>query len=74
MGWYDPHPHKDGNKHLGLSLQRVKYWLGVGAQPSDRAAYLLSRAGLIPRPPMPPRFPKAQQAAAAGGGGDGKKK
>lgn len=66
LGWYDPHPQADGNKHVGLSLARVKYWLGVGAQPSERATYLLARAGLIPRPPAPPRFPKPKAE------GDGK--
>jgi hypothetical protein len=29
----------------------------VGAQPSDRVAYVLSRAGLIPRPPVAPINP-----------------
>jgi hypothetical protein len=40
----------DGNKHLGLKPDRVKYWLSVGAQPTDTASRLLSMAGLMPAP------------------------
>lgn len=38
----------------------TRYWLGVGAHPSDRVTYLLSKAGLVPPPPVPPRFPKPE--------------
>jgi len=34
LGHYDPIPGKDGNKHVGLNIERIKYWLSVGAQPS----------------------------------------
>ena len=52
VGHYDPAPAKDGNKHLGLHIDRIKYWLSVGAQPSDTVARLLGQAGVIPRPPL----------------------
>ncbi|KAI8470903.1 MAG: ribosomal protein S16 domain-containing protein [Monoraphidium minutum] len=68
VGWYDPHPAPDGNKHIGLNFERIKYWLAVGAAPSDRVTWLLSRAGLIPPPPRPPSFPKPEAAAAAAAG------
>ena len=51
VGHYDPIPTKDGNKQLGLNMERIKYWLGVGAQPSPTVARLLGQAGVIPRPP-----------------------
>uniref|UniRef100_A0A7S0PPZ8 Ribosomal protein S16 n=1 Tax=Micromonas pusilla TaxID=38833 RepID=A0A7S0PPZ8_MICPS len=51
VGHYDPKPEIDGNKHLGLKIDRVKYWLSVGAQPSDTVARLLGQAGIIPPPP-----------------------
>jgi len=51
VGSYDPVPAKDGNKHVGLNIERVKYWLSVGAQPSDTVARILGRAGVIPAPP-----------------------
>lgn len=56
VGHYDPIPGKDGNKHVGLAIDRIKYWLSVGAQPSDTVARLLGQAGVIPRPP-----PRASQ-------------
>eukprot|EP00877_Chromochloris_zofingiensis_P013540 jgi/Chrzof1/843/Cz01g31030.t1 len=56
VGYYNPNPAVDGNKHIGLNFEKIKYWLAVGAQPSDRVQYLLVKAGLIPQPPMPPRF------------------
>lgn len=51
VGHYDPIPGKDGNKHLGLNMERIRYWLSVGAQPSATVARLLGQAGVIPRPP-----------------------
>lgn len=42
---------KDGNKSLGLNIERIQYWLSVGAQPSTTVARLLGQAGIIPRPP-----------------------
>lgn len=53
VGTYDPFPqHLDGVKEVRLRVDRIKYWLAVGAQPSDRVAYLLWRAGLAPPPPI----------------------
>ncbi|PRW60506.1 30S ribosomal S16 [Chlorella sorokiniana] len=51
LGHYDPIPGKDGNKSLGLNIERIQYWLSVGAQPSATVARLLGQAGVIPRPP-----------------------
>ncbi|KAK2079675.1 hypothetical protein QBZ16_002070 [Prototheca wickerhamii] len=50
VGHYNPLPGQDGNKHLGLNLDRIKYWLSVGAQPSNTVSRLLGQAGVIPRP------------------------
>lgn len=35
-------------------MERIKYWVAVGAQPSDTVARLLGHAGLLPR--LPYRF------------------
>jgi small subunit ribosomal protein S16 len=43
---------KDGNKTLGLNVERIQYWLSVGAQPTQTVARLLGQAGVIPRPPQ----------------------
>lgn len=53
VGHFDPIPGKDGNKHIGLAKDRIKYWLSVGAQPSDTVARLLGQAGVMPQ--QPPR-------------------
>ena len=44
-------PGNDGHKHVGLNLDRVRYWLGVGAQPSKPVAAILAKAGVAPAPP-----------------------
>ncbi|KAH7861648.1 hypothetical protein Vadar_028891 [Vaccinium darrowii] len=43
---------QDGGKRMGLKFDRVKYWLSVGAQPSEPVQRLLFRTGLLPPPPM----------------------
>ncbi|KAJ9688115.1 hypothetical protein PVL29_014051 [Vitis rotundifolia] len=52
LGYYNPLPGQDGGKRMGLNFDRVKYWLSVGAQPSDPVQQILFRAGLLPPPPM----------------------
>ncbi|MCO5611234.1 hypothetical protein L7F22_065485 [Adiantum nelumboides] len=53
VGYYDPRPGKDGHKRLALNFERAKYWLSVGAQPSDVVRRIFFIAGLLPRPPLP---------------------
>lgn len=43
LGTYDP-KNKDESKQIHLKLERVEYWLGVGAQPSDTARSLIKQA------------------------------
>jgi len=43
LGIYDP-KNSDASKQLSLELDRVDYWLGVGAQPSDTVRSLIKRA------------------------------
>jgi small subunit ribosomal protein S16 len=43
IGSYNPIPDGNGIKHVNLNIERVKYWLTVGAQPSDSVASLLSK-------------------------------
>ena len=53
LGTYDPFASKrDGVKEITLKVDRVKYWLSVGAQPSSAVERLLSVAGLAPQPPI----------------------
>lgn len=40
-------------KVLNIDADRARYWLSVGAQPSDTVAYLLKQQGLDPKPGTP---------------------
>eukprot|EP00042_Codosiga_hollandica_P023596 m.94510 g.94510 ORF g.94510 m.94510 type:complete len:117 (+) comp51252_c0_seq1:50-400(+) len=48
LGTYDPIPSADKTKFVSLNFQRTKYWLSVGAQPSEPVARLLGMAGILP--------------------------
>ncbi|MEM8550688.1 MAG: 30S ribosomal protein S16 [Verrucomicrobiota bacterium] len=43
LGQYNPKA-RGQDKELNLKLDRIEYWLGVGAQPSDTARTLINRA------------------------------
>ena len=45
LGWYDPEA-KDPDKQVSLKRERIEYWLGQGAQPSDTVSKLLKRQGI----------------------------
>lgn len=45
LGWYDP--KQEGN-NFSLNLDRVDYWLGTGAHPSDTANSLIKKARALP--------------------------
>ena len=51
LGTYNPLANKDGMKEIRLKEDRLKYWLGVGAQPSDRVAWILGKFGILPAAP-----------------------
>jgi small subunit ribosomal protein S16 len=55
LGTYDPKPQapRPGDTHgrpwkdIRLDISRARYWVGVGAQPSDTAWRLLSMVGIL---------------------------
>ncbi len=51
VGTYNPLLAKDDADRVRLVEDRVKYWIGVGAQPTDRVARLLDKAGIKERAP-----------------------
>lgn len=71
LGTYNPMLPKEGGKRVNLELERVKYWLSKGAQPSDRVARFLDAAGLLKRKPRnnpekaKPKLKKGEAEAAA---------
>ncbi|GAB7351495.1 hypothetical protein MBLNU459_g2143t2 [Dothideomycetes sp. NU459] len=67
LGTYDPIPQTPSGgegrkfKDIKLDIDRAKYWLGVGAQPSDPAWRLLSMIGLLE-----PKYRIGQSQSKAG--------
>ncbi|HMN97766.1 MAG TPA: 30S ribosomal protein S16 [Phycisphaerales bacterium] len=48
LGWYSPTAPE--GKQMELKADRIRYWLSVGAQPSETAASLMRKAGIDPKP------------------------
>ncbi|MDA9918556.1 30S ribosomal protein S16 [Erythrobacter sp.] len=49
IGTYNPLLAKDDENRVKLDEDRAKYWLGVGAAPSDRVLRFLDAAGIMER-------------------------
>ncbi|WP_375270139.1 30S ribosomal protein S16 [Sphingomonas sp.] len=49
IGNYNPLLGKDDEKRVVLDAERAKHWIGVGAQPTDRVARFLDKAGVQER-------------------------
>ena len=49
IGTYNPLLAKDDANRVKLNEDRARYWLGVGAQPTDRVARFLDKAGIKER-------------------------
>jgi len=65
LGTYNPMlPSNDPNR-VTLNADRIKHWLGQGAQPSDRVAIFLGKAGIIPAPTYTARPKKSAPKAKA---------
>jgi small subunit ribosomal protein S16 len=46
LGTYNPILPSDSPERVVLREERLRYWLGVGAEPSDRVARFLDSAGI----------------------------
>jgi small subunit ribosomal protein S16 len=49
IGTHNPMLPKDHADRVKIDLDRAKHWLSVGAQPTDRVARFLDKAGLMKR-------------------------
>ncbi|MFG5383743.1 MULTISPECIES: 30S ribosomal protein S16 [unclassified Yoonia] len=49
LGTYNPMLPKDSEERVKMNMERVKYWLGEGAQPTDRVSRMLEAAGELPK-------------------------
>eukprot|EP00668_Euglena_longa_P014232 GGOE01018209.1.p1 GENE.GGOE01018209.1~~GGOE01018209.1.p1 ORF type:complete len:238 (-),score=23.08 GGOE01018209.1:374-1087(-) len=58
IGTYNPLKKKDDPERVNLNAERVSYWLGVGAQPSETVSHIFERAGLRLPPWLTKRLEK----------------
>jgi small subunit ribosomal protein S16 len=78
LGTYNPRVAKDHAEHLVIKEDRIKHWVSVGAQATDRVQRLLAARGLAekpavhkqskkdkPRPKTVERMKAAEEAAKA---------
>ncbi|MCP4935302.1 MAG: 30S ribosomal protein S16 [bacterium] len=49
VGSWNPMLAKDDKNRVTLEIERIKYWMSVGAIPTDRVARFLDAAGLMKR-------------------------
>ncbi|RYG90564.1 30S ribosomal protein S16 [Loktanella sp. IMCC34160] len=47
LGTYNPLLPKDSEDRVKMDVERIQYWLGQGAQPTDRVARFLEAAGVV---------------------------
>ena len=50
VGFFNPLLPKEKKERIGLEAERIKYWLGQGAQPTTRVARILGENELMPMP------------------------
>ena len=65
LGYYNPIVAADAEPILVTKDDRIRYWLSVGAQPSETAAALLKKQGLMARRVAPVKPAATADAAPA---------
>ena len=50
VGFFNPLLPKDKKERVALESERIKYWLGQGAQPTTRVARILGENDIMPMP------------------------
>lgn len=62
VGYYDPILNDENKRRLNFNLERIEYWLGVGAIPTERVAIILNKCGVKGAEKFKPIFvPKERQ-------------
>jgi len=61
LGHYDPMLSKNHEKRVVLKADRITYWLGIGAKPTDRVRRFLGMSNIIKMPPMIARVKQVQE-------------
>ena len=65
LGTYNPMLERGHADRVTLKEERIKHWLGVGAQPTERVARFFGDAGFIAKPAIPDRPLKSTPKAKA---------
>src|SRR5437868_14323420 len=52
LGTYNPMLERGHTDRVTLKEERIKHWLGVWAQPTDRVARFLGDAGIVKKPAL----------------------
>ncbi len=65
VGTYNPMLAREDARRVTLVEARIRHWLGVGAQPSERVARFLHAAGLGPKVDIRPSPKKSAPRAKA---------
>jgi small subunit ribosomal protein S16 len=50
LGTYNPMLERGAADRVTLKEERIRHWLGVGAQPTERVERFLGDAGIVPKP------------------------
>ncbi len=50
LGTYNPMKNKDDPQRITLNIERIKYWLSVGAKPTERVQKFLANEKLATKP------------------------
>jgi len=53
LGTYNPMKSKEDSERITLNKERIKYWLSVGAQPTQRVTKFLVLEGMVAKPEIP---------------------
>lgn len=48
VGSFDPMPNYNNEKLVALNIDRIRYWLSVGAEPTKPVYKILGLAGILP--------------------------
>ena len=65
LGTYNPMLPQDHEERFVINAERVKYWIGVGALPTDRLAKMLGNLGLVKAPAVKEQPKKSAPKAKA---------
>jgi small subunit ribosomal protein S16 len=60
LGTHNPLLTHENPSRVVMNIERIKYWLSVGAKPSDRLTKFFSKEGLVANPMTPAQTKKDQ--------------